>query len=163
MEPTKHDITVFIEGLRRNNLSAIEIYRHIHTAWGDVITISERRVRKIVQEFANGSRTSFDRTRGSGRPKSDKRTLLIDQVDDEITEDPHLSSRMLAFVLNCSPSMIYRILTEDLELMPICDRYVPHSLTDVHKENRVTCIFYTYSIQHILLTPTFWIDSCFRS
>lgn len=155
MEPTKHDINVFIHGLTMNNLTAAQIYRYIQTAWGNII--SERRVREIAQEFANGDRTSYERTRGSGRQKTQKRLDLIDQVDEAITEDPHLSSRTLARMFDSSPSMIYRILTEELEVLPVCDRYVPHNLTDVHKENRVLCCreilraFRTRNIRHRLI------------
>lgn len=137
MEVTKRDIYVIIETLRRNNSTASEIYRKVVTAWGDVI--SERRVREIVQEFSEERRTSFERHRGSGRKVTDKRLGLIEEVQLAIEEDPHLSCRHLALLFDASKSMIYEILSNDLEMMSVNDRIVPYTLSQVNKENRVKC------------------------
>lgn len=139
MEISKRDVNLMIEFLRRNDIKAAEIHRMLQTAWGDQYDMSERRVREIVKEFSDGERTSFERIAGSGRRQSDTRLVLVDRVREEIKEDPHLSCRRLATNHGVSRQMIYDILTVDLGLVSVSDRYVPHKLSDFNKQNRVTC------------------------
>lgn len=138
MEPNKNEIYCFIEGLRRNDLSAADIHRMICRAWGENI-MSARRVREIVQEFAEGRREQFGRFNGSGRRKSEERLQLVAQVRREIERDPRISVRRLAFILGTTFHTAYHILIEDLECISMNCRFVPHRLSEVNKANRVTC------------------------
>lgn len=138
MEPTKRDLYFFIEGLRRNDYKSTQIHRMICVAFGDGV-ISERRVQEIAKEFSTGERTHFDRIAGSGRPVSDKRTGLIETVRTNIEQDSRISIRRLAFIHDTSYSMMYDIVSVDLECLSVHSRFVPHKLSEENKANRVSC------------------------
>lgn len=64
-------------------------------------------------------------------------TNLIPLIDNEISADPHITCRSLAADHDVSKDMVFRILTEDLHLKSVNDRYVPHDLTEDMKNNRI--------------------------
>lgn len=136
MELTRRDINVIIETNRRNGVSAADTHRSICNAWGDVISL--RRVQEITREFAIGLRGSFERM-SSGDRKSLERVNLNAVIATELANDPHLSCRKLAAQHNICHQKVYRIISEDLKMKCVNNRYVPYDLTPEHRENRVRC------------------------
>ena len=76
---------------------------------------------------------------GSGRPRTSRTDEMTAQVSQMIADDPHLSSRDLAEQLSSDHSTILRILREDLQLRSVCSVWVPHDLSDEHRQLRVNC------------------------
>lgn len=137
MEINSRDINLIVETLRRNNFKGTKIHEIITTAWGDK-RISVRRVQQVMTEFGEG-RIQFDRIDGSGRPKSQKRIDLTQMVADEVTVNRRITCYELADKLDTNHRMIYDILTEDLHMRSIQDKWVPHNLSEANKEARVSC------------------------
>ena len=136
MDLTKKDIHVLIESCRRNHMSPSETHDFISTAWGDVLSL--RRVQEIQKEFSEGARTAFDRKKSPSR-KSQERLHLIPIIGEEVWNDPHISCRKLSIIHEVSHQMIFKILTEDLLLKSVSDRFVPHTLSQENKDQRVHC------------------------
>lgn len=90
-----------------------------------------------MNEFNDDTRASFVRASGQGRPVSEIRRNAIAQVSEAIEDNNTLSERKLAGLLNLNDTMVHRILNEDLELRWMKTQWVPHHLTDVHRQLRV--------------------------
>lgn len=118
--------------------SATEIHLELNEAWKDRAP-SLRTVQRWMKDFNEGTRTNLDDAPRSGRPRSTRTEELSNQVADLIKDDPHLSSRDIAELLNCNQSTILRILSDDLELRWVCSVWVPHDLTAEHRQLRVNC------------------------
>lgn len=136
-EIKRRDLYVIIETLRKNGLSGTKIESVITTAWGEIISL--RRIQDIMKEFKSGERNTFDRDLGSGRPMSDKRLNLVDTIRQEIIDNPHISCRDLATLHDTSYCMIHNIVSNDLGMKSVSDRFVPHTLTMDNKAERVRC------------------------
>jgi len=127
-----------IESLRRNDMNATAIHNILSTAWPDD-SPNLRRIQKIVQELRDGDRQTFERAAGSGRIVSDTRKDNIRLVEEAVEDNNNLCVKELATMLGISDSMVYRILTEDLQKIWMHTRWVPHSLSEQNKERRVEC------------------------
>lgn len=116
--------------------SAIEIHQELTTAWGDDVP-SLRTVQRWLKNITEDVELS-DAAR-SGRPRTSRTDEMTALVSEMIEDDPHLSSRDLATLLNSDHSTILRILREDLQMRFVCSVWVPHQLSDDHRELRVNC------------------------
>ena len=67
-----------------------------------------------MHDFCDGKRISLGRIDGNGPIISNKRCEMLVPVSDLIQEDSCLCHRDTAEILDVSPSMAYKILTEDL-------------------------------------------------
>lgn len=137
MELRTCDLNLIIETLRRNEFSGSKIHEIITRAWGDRISV--RRVQQIMNEYKEQHRTNFDRIDGSGRPKSDKRVELIPLVSEELRVNARLTCYELAEMFETNHNLIHKIITEDLDLISVQDKWVPHKLSPANKEARVAC------------------------
>jgi hypothetical protein len=88
-------------------------------------------------QFRNGRELVEGDERG-GRPKSTQNAVNIAAVSDFVKNDCRITSRMIAESLNIPKTVVLRILKEDLGNRKLCARFVPHSLTPVQREDRVT-------------------------
>ena len=95
-------------------MNATAIHKILSTAWPDD-SPNLRRIQKIVQELRDGDRQTFERAAGSGRRVSDTRNDNIRLAEEAVEDDNDLSVKELATRLGISDSMVYRIITEDLE------------------------------------------------
>ena len=137
MELTKEMRNCLIESLRRCDFKPQEIHNVLKTAWpNDSLCLQQ--VSKLCKEFREGDRNSFTRKNGSGRSKSERRDQSVEQVRAIIEQDNCLSYRSIAAQLDdVSESMVYRILTEDLEKRWVLTKWVPHTLSNENKVVRI--------------------------
>jgi hypothetical protein len=136
MELSTHDINFLVEFLRRNEYNATQSHAMITKAFGEG-AVGLRRVQIIAKEFADGERIDFDRKSGSGSAISERRAELGNSIKLELSENAHASIRYFAAKDQVSFHMVRDIITKDLEFKSIACRWVPYTLTDVHKEKRV--------------------------
>ena len=73
MESGKDKLYYQIETLRRCNYKATAIHEILQQAWPNGC-LSVRRIQEICKELKKGTRTSFERIKGSGKPSSELRT-----------------------------------------------------------------------------------------
>lgn len=138
MEFDNKSMMFLIESLRRCDMKGSEIHSILTRSWPDDAP-SLRRVQQIMKEIRDGVRQTFERSHGSGRRSSDLRNDNIALIAQEIAEDNNLTVVELANMFDLSESMTYRILTEDLERLWMHTRWIPHNITEDHRNQRVQC------------------------
>ena len=139
MNAKQCDLNFFVATLTRNNYKASEIHRLLVESWGEGSTLSLRRVQQIAKEFKEEERQSFERKEGSGRPRTSTTDDNIEIVKEMIEEDCHLSSIEIAAVIGIEETSVRRILKVHLGKKSLCNKWIPHILSDLNKETRVTC------------------------
>ena len=115
---------------------SVAIHEDIVKIFGNVIAV--RTVQHYVKEFKDGRNTTTDLRIFSGRPKNDNHEELIHRVRDEISTNQNLTIDALAEMLDSSHGVIQRIIHDDLQLRSVCQKWIPHYLTVIMKQNRVT-------------------------
>jgi hypothetical protein len=121
------------------NYDSKDILEELQTVWKDKAP-SYSTIRKWKCEFENDNkRTSFADAPRSGRPRTARTDDTVTQVKQLIESDPKLSTRDISSILHIDHMSIHRVLCEDLQLRNVCSVWVPHALTESHKELRVKC------------------------
>ena len=137
MIPTTNEINCVIETLRRNGIKSTQIHEIITTAWGDILSI--RRIQEIAKSFSDGTRNEFIRKEGSGRKSSDLRVEITSKVKEQLEENNKLTIRELSEEFDTSKDTIYRILKEDLNMISVSSKWVPHCLKQENLNQRIEC------------------------
>lgn len=98
-------------------------------------------LRTIYGWFEDIRRGNFTLEKGhsTGRPRSGRRPVLIRKVKRVVEKDPRISVRQLANDAGISVSTTYRILTEELNLKCYCSVWVPTTLSEQNKKDRIQC------------------------
>lgn len=94
-------------------------------------------VRRWVNDFSTGKRTSFKDETRCGRPITacgDDNVMLVKQAVDE---DPASSVRGISYDLGLSLGSVYHIITEILQYRKIASYWVPMKLNNDQKAKRV--------------------------
>jgi hypothetical protein len=102
-----------------------EIYR------GSVIHIQS--VERWTHDFA-ARRTEFD---ALPRPVQLIDPENIDRIRRLLENEPYISQKTLSRRLNLHYNTVHRILTEKLGLYKVDFKWIPHSLTELHKQESV--------------------------
>ena len=113
-----------------------QVHEIIKTAWPDD-TVTVRDIQRLMKEFSDGERNSFDRMDGSGRRVSDVRNEIISLVEESVNSNNSLSVRDIADMHDLSFGMVLRILNDDLGKTWFHTRWVPHTLTEANKRTRI--------------------------
>ena len=136
MECNSEKIRFLVESCRRNGMTAADTLQFIHTAWGES-SVSRSIVFRLFSEFSSGKRDSFEVADRSGRPKTGRTTENIDTIQDMLEENSSVSIDCLAECSRLSHGTVSRILHDDLQMISVLAKWVPHTLSDVQKETRV--------------------------
>jgi hypothetical protein len=99
--------------------------------------LNRSKVFRWYSRFRDGRELPEDDENG-GRPESTRTEVNIVAVADLVKNDRQITSRMIAEPLKISKTVVLRILKEDLGKRKLCAHFVPHSLTPVQREDRVT-------------------------
>jgi transposase len=113
-------------------------------------------VYKWFNEFRSGNRDSVKHLHNPGRPVSQRTDANISRVYNLITEQPKSTLLYLSGELLLSKETVRRILVDDLLFSKVCSVWIPHSLTEENKAQRVQCatnliqIFTLHSMDDLL-------------
>ena len=132
------DLNFFVATLARNNYKATTIHELLVEAWGEEAVVGVRRVQAICKEFNEG-RDSVKRSEGSGRPRTSTCPENVERVRELIEDNNRLSCPEIEAITGIDERSVHRILTKSLHKKSLCCRWIPHSLTEQHKENRIEC------------------------
>ena len=135
--PKSEQVNFFIQTMVRNNFNATEIHKLLCNAWGEENVVKERRVQQLAKEYQENVRTDSSRKAGSGRKRTSRTEEIQEEIDTLLTEDPRLSIEHISDATQLSWSSVQRIVTIDLQKRSVCAKWIPHKLTDVHKQQRV--------------------------
>lgn len=136
MEYSFEKMLFLIESMRRANMSGVKIHYVLETAW-PAEAVSLRQVQRLMKDLTDGTRQTFSHISGQGRQISDQRQASIELVRQAIETDSTLTERRLARMLHMNDTMVHRILNEDLEMLWIKTQWVPHKISEVHRQLRV--------------------------
>lgn len=149
MEATFSQFRFYVYTRLKLSIPAKEVFNELQVVWGDQAP-SYAVIRKWKVEFKTEARSSFEDTPRSGRPKSTRTDAMIQAVKEAIEDDPKLSTRDIAMLLQVDHMTVHRILDEDLLLRNVCSVWVPHCLTATQAQLRVTCAKQLRRILHSL-------------
>ena len=120
-----------IRFLQVENVRLSEIHRRLVAVSGEHV-MNAASVRKWCTMFRNG-RTDVHDTERAGRP-SVITDALKQKVNRIIRENRHFTiSEVYEQCPEVSRVVVYEIVTEHLQYLKICARWVPRMLTDAHK------------------------------
>ena len=106
-------------------------------AWGDEDVVKERRVHQLAKEYQESVRNDSSRKIGSGRKRTSRTEEKQEEIAALLTEDQHMSIERISDITQLSWSTVQRIITLDLQKRSVCAKWIPHKLTDNHKQQRV--------------------------
>lgn len=96
-------------------------------------------VYKWHKDFTLEWRTSIETMPRSGRPLLQRCEGNISRVFDFVEAEPKSSLRCISESLNLSKDTVRRILVDDLLFRNVCSVWIPHTLSDANKQQRVEC------------------------
>jgi len=138
MEPDQSHFRFYAATRQRLGISATSAHNELRQAWGNAAP-AERTVYQWFHDFKEGQRISLTDKPRSGRPTSTRTAELMEDVENLIKDDPHLSARDIADLLDVDHSTVLRILRDDLELRCVCSVWIPHRLSEENRRQRVNC------------------------
>ena len=135
MSEAKVEIRAVIRYLFKKGLTNAAIFQEIQEVYGsEGKSVSLSTVKYWTREFSGGRESLVDEAR-EGRPRIPD---LVERVRDTMEENTFISQKKLARALSVHPATIHRILVEDLNLIRVNYRWIPHTLSPTQKETRVT-------------------------
>ncbi|GFV52799.1 histone-lysine N-methyltransferase SETMAR [Trichonephila clavipes] len=120
-------------------MSAADIHRQITEVYGTE-AMNDSKVRKWARKFKDGRTNIHDEER-LGHP-SVITDVLMQAVETKIRENRIFTITILSLEFpDVSQSVVYKIVTEDLNFKKFCSRWVPRLLIAEHKEKRIAISF----------------------
>ena len=136
MSTSNEGIFFYVQTEVKNGSTATRIFERLTQAHGNENICSLRQIQRLCKDIKNGERITFKRRKGSGRPRSSRTDENIEAVRQLREEDPLLTVAHISCILHMHESSVQRILTEDLKKRSYCAKWIPYSLTDLHKQQR---------------------------
>lgn len=106
----------------------------METLGDNVVSLSL--ITKWYREFSYGKDDFKDAPR-PGRPRTAKTEDNIDRVRKMINENNHITYQEMQATLNLGSAALHSILHESLKMRKVLSKWVPHSLTQEQKSQRV--------------------------
>lgn len=137
MELNKEHYRSYVYIEMKRGKTAAEIYQQLQEA--DIPeSPSQATVYRWYKKFHEGHVHLVDEPRG-GRPCSSTTSSNILLIEQILRKEPRQSLRMVAEEVNISKDTVRNIVKERLGLRKVCSVWVPHTLTDENKQQRVNC------------------------
>ena len=110
-----------------------ETLRDMHRVYGDAAP-SKATISRWYSRFADGITEVADMAR-PGRPTDGANVGIVGSV---LAEHPYSSARSISNMTGIPKTSVLDILKDKLGLQHVLLRWIPHSLSDVQRENRVS-------------------------
>jgi len=91
---------------------------------------------QVAETFFEGRESATDEER-SGRPARSRSEENIVKVRQIVRENRRLTVRSIAEQVNIDRETVRKILTEDLDIMKVCEKMVPKERTEEQKQRRI--------------------------
>ncbi|GBN28619.1 hypothetical protein AVEN_36171-1 [Araneus ventricosus] len=130
-DPADCEVRSVIRFLNAKKVKPAEIHRQLVEIYGENV-MTDGMVRKWVRQFNDGRINVHDEAR-SGR-LSIVNDGLVAKVNEKIRKNRRFTIRMLFDEFpQISKTVLHEIVTNRLNYRKLCSRWVPKTLTDVHK------------------------------
>lgn len=116
--------------------TATEVFDILKTTYGDN-TLARATVFRWHAAFSKEGRTSATLEGGPGAPITKLTEITRNTGATLLADDPRMTLRELANILQVSLGSAHRLVTKILGMTRVCARWIPHSLTEEHKAERV--------------------------
>lgn len=134
----KKSVRFYVETRVKLGDTPAKIYQDLRTVYGSDC-VSHTTVYNYANECNGASsdtqESSIQETRG--RPSTAVTDAIAHQIEDIVRENRHLSLRDIAVLVNVSHESVRKIMHEKLGRRYVCATWVPHDLSDHHKDLRV--------------------------
>ena len=131
----KCEVRSVIRFLTAKGLTAAEIHRQLTEVYGESV-MSEGKVRQWCRSFKEGRSNVHDEDR-SGRPSVASENL-VERIDVKIRENRRFTITELSEQFpEVSRTVLYELVTKELQYRKVCARWVPKMLTETHKQKRM--------------------------
>ena len=127
---SKLEVCATIRYLLAKRLNCTDIHREITAVYG-VCAICCPGIVKWCKQFDAGCTALTDEYRAAGQ-QCPVTIANVDSVDEIIRENQCITLQEIASMLNISYGSVFSIVHEHLGFRKLCQRWVPHLLTDVH-------------------------------
>ena len=138
MQPTKDQLRFYTFTESKRGLNAATIHSNLSQIWKES-TQGYTTICRRINSFNNDEQPSFHDAHRSGRPRTSLVSSNVEQVNELITENPSWNVRDLASNLDISIGSTHSILRDDLNLRCVYSAWVPYSLSNRNKVERVQC------------------------
>lgn len=135
MEISREQFRVIIYYDFKYGLNEDECLERLDQAFGSKHA-SRATVHRWYLEFKRGGTSVKDEER-DGRPKTGVTIKNVEKVREMVRDDPHVSYQQIQKVLKIGAYTVSKILHDELRMKKVVCRWVPHSLTQFQKEERV--------------------------
>ena len=132
MDENLIEIRAVINFLWKKNMNNEAIFSEIINTYGPE-SISLRAVEKRTKDLRDRNSSIFDKPR-SGRPKMND---LDEPIQQLLTEDPYISTNMLAEKLQVAKQTVKRVMIEDLKMIKVNFKWILIKLSDELRQKRV--------------------------
>jgi histone-lysine N-methyltransferase SETMAR len=139
------EIRTIIKFLHLGGKSNNDIWLEVSTVCGEGV-VSFRTVQRWTAQFKRGDFSVSDKPR-SGRPRNEADLQAISQMIDD---SPGISAREIGRQLSMNKDTVIGILKNQLDMVKVCTKWIPYSLTSAQKKRRVAC---AYNMLRILSEP----------
>lgn len=137
MNPDREHMRFYAFVERQNGASASEIHRKLVNCIGEEAP-GHSTVKRWCNSISDGDFTLKHAPR-SGRPRTSGCEENIGKIADLIAANPRLSTRQISAELDTNKETVRQILVKELKMRKVCSVWVPHSLTEAHRADRVAC------------------------
>ena len=115
------------------NMKAQDIQKEIMSTFSSTF-IAQSTIYKWINKFKDGEKSVEDSARES-RPRIEG---LVQKVKENLRNNEFISARELSNILSVYKKTISKVLREDLSMLKVNMRWVPHELSDDLKRKRVS-------------------------
>jgi len=129
------NLRFYIQVRVKLGINALEIFNELKTVFSSN-SPSLSTIYRWINVFESGSDRIEDLHR-AGRPISESTKANIDKVQQVIDDDPWSTYDDIEAKTSLSRGTINRIITECLKLKKVTSRWVPHTLTEQNRQERV--------------------------
>lgn len=131
----KIEYRAVIKFLTKEGNTPEQINDRLRAVYGDSAP-SYATVKNWAKLFKWGRESLQDDPR-PGRPIEATAPDIVAKIDKFVHDEPRIGKRMLADIVNISPSSVLNILHDELGMKKYCCRWIPRTLTTENKRERV--------------------------
>lgn len=133
MEKIEH--RAVIKFLTKEGVMPSKISERLRAVYGESAP-SDYIVKYWAKQFKWGRESLEDDPR-AGRPAEATDPDVVAKIENLVHENPRMSKKVLAAMLDISERSVYTILHEKLYMRKVCSRWIPRTLNKGQKEERV--------------------------
>lgn len=136
MEPNQSNFRFYVYTEYIRGKAATKIINNLVNAWGDEAP-SRSTIFRWISDFKSGKRQSFKDAQRIGRPLTVTCSANVAKVKQMLDQNRHLSTAFICSELGIGKESVRKIIHEELNMRKVCSTWIPHTLSEKNKIDRV--------------------------